>query len=128
MKCFICKKEINTRESYMVYHETSTGKKYRKYCCNKEEYDKYINDKELRKKLIKQIDSILERPHTCNQVEKEIKILYENGYSYDEIFDVALEKEKSIKYYIDKNNIDNEWNQVRYIFGTIKKVLETVTK
>ena len=83
----------------------------------------------MKKILIEQIDCILGVPHIYKIVEKEIKTLYEEkGYSYEQIFDVALKKEENIKYGIEKNNITEEWKKVRYIFTVIKNILENSNK
>lgn len=129
MKCFICKKELKKENSYMLPHTNSKGRTYKRYYCSKEEYDKHMKEKLMKKILIEQIDCILGVPHIYKIVEKEIKTLYEEkGYSYEQIFDVALKKEENIKYGIEKNNITEEWKKVRYIFTVIKNILENSNK
>lgn len=95
MKCFICKKELKKENSYMLPYTNFKGRTYKRYYCSKEEYDKYEREKLMKKMLIEQIDCILGYMHINKSVEKEIKTLHEeNGYSYEQMFDIALKKEK----------------------------------
>lgn len=129
MKCFICKKELKKESAYMLPYTNWKGRTYKRYYCSKEEYNNYMKEKLMKKVLIEQIDCILGYVHINKTVEKEIKNLHEEyGYSYEQMFDVALKKEESIKYCIEKNNITEEWKKIRYIFTTIKNILESSNK
>ena len=129
MKCFICKKEIKKEDAYILPYTNYKGKSYKRCYCSKEEYDKYTKEKEEKTLLIKQIENISEYCFAGSLIQKEIKILHETkGYSYREILDVALNSGEYIKQRIEKNNITDVWCRIRYIFVTIKNILESSNK
>lgn len=129
MKCFICKKELKKEDAYILPYTNCKGRSYKRCYCSEKEYNEYTKEKEDKMLLIKQIGNISEYHFAGSLIQKEIKILHESkGYSYKEILDVALNNGEYIKQRIEKNDITDVWCRIRYIFVTIKNILESSNK
>lgn len=128
MKCKICGKEINKEDAYMFIHTSKTGRQYKYYCCSLEEKEQDERDKELYKKCQYETDSILGRPITNNVRNKELKELYESGYSWEQIYRCIKAKADDIKQMIEYNHIENDYQQIRYMMQVIKNCIYDFAK
>lgn len=122
-KCFFCKKELDKENAYMWIHIAKSGKEYKRYCCNQEEKEQHERDIELYKKCQYETDAILGRPITNNVRNKELKDLYEAGYSWEQIFRCIKFKADDIKQMIEYNDIKGDYQQIRYCMQVIKNVI-----
>lgn len=129
MKCFICKKELKREDAYILPYTNCSGRSYKRYYCSEEEYNKYMKEREEKLSLVKKIIEISGCCSSDALIQKEIKILHETKrYSYKEILDTALNNGEYIKQRIEKNDITDVWCRIRYIFVTIKNILESSNK
>ena len=121
-KCYFCKKEIPKGEGYQWYHISGTGKQYRRTCCSLEEKEQVERDKELYRLIQYETDAILGRPITNNARNKEVQELHEQ-YSYEQILRCIRAKANDIKELLDYNNIQNDYQQIRYMMQVIKNCI-----
>lgn len=119
-KCCICKKDLKKEEAYVWIYVSKTGKEYRKYACSQEEVENDERDKELYKKCQYETDAILDRPITNNTRNKELKELHESGYSWEQIYRCIKAKSDDIKKLIEYNDIQSDYQQIRYMMQVIK--------
>lgn len=119
VKCYICKKEIKKEDAYIFTYTSKNGKEYRKYACSLEEIENDKRDKELYKKCQYETDAILGRPITNNTRNKELKELHES-YSWEQILRCIRAKSDDIKKLIEYNDIQGDYQQIRYMMQVIK--------
>ena len=119
VKCYICKKEIKKDDAYMFTYTSQSGKEYRKYCCSLEEKENMEREKELYKEIQYLTDDILGRPITNNTRNKELKELHES-YSWEQILRCIRAKSDDIKKMIEYNDIQGDYQQIRYMMQVIK--------
>ena len=119
VKCYICKKDLNKEEAYMFTYTSQSGKEYRKYCCSLEEKENMEREKELYKEIQYLTDDILGRPITNNTRNKELKELHES-YSWEQILRCIRAKSDDIKKLIEYNDIQGDYQQIRYMMQVIK--------
>lgn len=120
VKCCICKKEIKKDDAYMFIYTSQSGKEYRKYACSLEEIENDKREKELYKKCQYETDAILDRPITNNVRNKELKELHESGYTWEQILRCIRAKSDDIKKLIEYNDIQSDYQQIRYMMQVIK--------
>lgn len=123
VKCYFCKKEIDKDNSYMWIHTTKNDKQYKRYCCSEDEKYQHERDAELYKLCQYETDAILGRPITNNVRNKELKELHEAGHSWEQIYRCIKSKADDIKQMIGYNNIENDYQQIRYMMQVIKNVI-----
>ena len=128
VKCCIYKKEIKKDDAYMFTYTSKNGKEYRKYACSLEEIENDKRDKELYKKCQYETDAILGRPITNNTRNKELKELYESGYSWEQIYRCIKAKSDDIKKLIEYNDIQGDYQQIRYMMQVIKNSIYDFSK
>lgn len=119
VKCCICKKEIKKDDAYMFIYTSQSGKEYRKYCCSLEEKENMEREKELYREIQYLTDDILGRPITNNTRNKELKELHES-YSWEQILRCIRAKSDDIKKLIEYNDIQGDYQQIRYMMQVIK--------
>lgn len=119
VKCYICKKDLNKEEAYMFTYTSQSGKEYRKYCCSLEEKENMEREKELYREIQYLTDEILGRPITNNTRNKELKELHES-YSWEQILRCIRAKSDDIKKLIEYNDIQGDYQQIRYMMQVIK--------
>ena len=119
VKCYICKKEINKEDAYIFTYTSKNGKEYRKYCCSLEEKENMEREKELYREIQYLTDEILGRPITNNTRNKELKELHES-YSWEQILRCIRAKSDDIKKLIEYNDIQGDYQQIRYMMQVIK--------
>ena len=120
VKCYICKKDLKKEEAYMFIYTSQSGKEYRKYACSLEEIENDKREKELYKACQLSTDSILGRAITNNVRNKELKELHESGYSWEQILRCIRAKSDDIKKLIEYNDIQSDYQQIRYMMQVIK--------
>lgn len=119
VKCCICKKEIKKDDAYMFIYTSQSGKEYRKYACSLEEIENDKREKELYREIQYLTDEILGRPITNNTRNKELKELHES-YSWEQIYRCIKAKSDDIKKLIEYNDIQGDYQQIRYMMQVIK--------
>ena len=119
VKCCICKKDLNKEDAYMFTYTSQSGKEYRKYCCSLEEKENMEREKELYREIQYLTDAILGRPITNNTRNKELKELHES-YSWEQILRCIRAKSDDIKKLIEYNDIQGDYQQIRYMMQVIK--------
>ena len=119
MKCYFCKRDIPKGEGYQWIHVSSTGKEYKRTCCSEEEKYQVERDKELYRLIQYETDTILGRPITNNTRNKELKELHES-YSWEQILRCIRAKSDDIKKLIEYNDIQGDYQQIRYMMQVIK--------
>ena len=119
VKCYICKKDLKKEDAYMFTYTSQSGKEYRKYCCSLEEKENMEREKELYKEIQYLTDDILGRPITNNTRNKELKELHES-YSWEQILRCIRAKSDDIKKLIEYNDIQSDYQQIRYMMQVIK--------
>ena len=111
-KCKYCKKELD--DPYVVF---VNGKKQN--YCSKEEYDFVILEKEYYKKILNICKEILGYKTFNSIVGKEIKELH-SEYKYQSIYNCINKYKQDIVFYIDLNDIEKEFNKIKYMFAIVK--------
>ena len=111
VKCYFCKKDLKKEDAYTWVYISKTNKEYKRYCCSLEEKERIERDKELYKKCQYETDEILGRAITNNVRNKELKELYESGYTWEQILRCIRAKWDDIKKLIEYN---------RYMMQVIK--------
>lgn len=118
-KCQICGKELTIDKAYKI-----TKGKRNLYYCDSIEYEIYIEEKEKNKKhrntIHEYIDKILGYKCISNQVNKEISEL-NKLYELEDILELLKDKMDSLSELIVINDIDIEYNKIRYIFGALSR-------
>lgn len=118
-KCQICLKTLDSDKAFKV-----TKGKRNLYYCDEVEYEIYLSEKQEESKnkdsLYENICEILGYKSKNSLIFKEINNLHET-YSYKYINEVLIEKKDSISELIEENNIEKEFNKIRYIFGAISR-------
>ena len=127
VKCCICKKEIKKDDAYMFTYTSQSGKEYRKYCCSLEEKENMEREKELYREIQYLTDDILGRPITNNTRNKELKELHES-YSWEQILRCIRAKSDDIKKLIEYNDIQSDYQQIRYMMQVIKNSIYDFSK
>ena len=127
VKCYICKKDLKKEDAYMFTYTSQSGKEYRKYCCSLEEKENMEREKELYKEIQYLSDDILGRPITNNTRNKELKELHES-YSWEQILRCIRAKSDDIKKLIEYNDIQGDYQQIRYMMQVIKKSIYDFSK
>ena len=120
VKCYFCKKDLKKEDAYTWVYISKTNKEYKRYCCSLEEKERIERDKELYKKCQYETDEILGRAITNNIRNKELKELYESGYSWEQIYRCIKAKSDDIKKLIEYNDIQGDYQQIRYMMQVIK--------
>lgn len=120
VKCYFCKKDLKKEDAYTWVYISKTNKEYKRYCCSLEEKERIERDKELYKKCQYETDEILGRAITNNVRNKELKELYESGYSWEQIYRCIKAKSDDIKKLIEYNDIQGDYQQIRYMMQVIK--------
>ena len=127
-KCCICKKDLKKEDAYIFTYTSKSGKEYRKYACSLEEIENDKRDKELYKKCQYETDAILDRPITNNVRNKELKELHESGYTWEQILRCIRAKSDDIKKLIEYNDIQSDYQQIRYMMQVIKNSIYDFSK
>lgn len=117
-KCKICGKSLTTDIAYLVNVDNKN-----KYYCDFIEYETYIEENICKKNIYEGACSILGYKSKNTVLFKEINNLHEL-YTYKDIYGCLNEKKDSIYELIKINNIDKEYNKIRYIFGTISRSIQ----
>ena len=128
VKCYICKKEIKKEDAYIFTYTSKNGKEYRKYACSLEEIENDKRDKELYKACQLSTDEILGRAITNNVRNKELKELHESGYNWEQILRCIRAKSDDIKKLIEYNDIQSDYQQIRYMMQVIKNCIFDYTR
>lgn len=116
--CKICGNKGTTDTFYCVEDNSK-----RKYYCNQEEYEQFINEKLKRDELIKYIaEDVFEYEEgqiVSPVLLKKIKEL--NGfYDYDVINECFKVNKDNIQYWIKTKNFTSEYNMVSYVMKIIE--------
>ena len=127
-KCCICKKDLKKEDAYIFTYTSKNGKEYRKYACSLEEIENDKRDKELYKKCQYETDAILDSPITNNVRNKELKELHESGYTWEQILRCIRAKSDDIKKLIEYNDIQSDYQQIRYMMQVIKNSIYDFSK
>ena len=127
-KCCICKKDLKKEDAYIFTYTSKNGKEYRKYACSLEEIENDKREKELYKKCQYETDAILDRPITNNVRNKELKELHESGYTWEQILRCIRAKSDDIKKLIEYNDIQSDYQQIRYMMQVIKNSIYDFSK
>ena len=127
-KCYFCKKDLKKEDAYTWIYISKTNKEYKRYCCSLEEKERIERDKELYKKCQYETDAILDRPITNNTRNKELKELYESGYSWEQKLRCIRAKSKKKKKMIEYNDIQGDYQQIRYMMQVIKNSIYDFSK
>ncbi len=126
-KCCICKKDLKKEEAYMFTYTSKNGKEYRKYACSLEEIENDKREKELYKACQLSTDDILGRPIINNTRNKELKELHES-YTWEQILRCIRAKSDDIKKLIEYNDIQGDYQQIRYMMQVIKNSIYDFSK
>ena len=119
VKCCICKKDLKKEDAYTWIYISKTNKEYKRYCCSLEEKENMEREKELYREIQYLTDEILGRPITNNTRNKELKELHES-YSWEQILRCIRAKSDDIKKLIEYNDIQGDYQQIRYMMQVIK--------
>ena len=119
VKCYFCKKDLKKEDAYTWVYISKTNKEYKRYCCSLEEKERIEREKELYKEIQYLTDDILGRPITNNTRNKELKELHES-YSWEQILRCIRAKSDDIKKLIEYNDIQGDYQQIRYMMQVIK--------
>ena len=119
VKCYFCKKDLKKEDAYTWVYISKTNKEYKRYCCSLEEKENMEREKELYKEIQYLTDDILGRPITNNTRNKELKELHES-YSWEQILRCIRAKSDDIKKLIEYNDIQGDYQQIRYMMQVIK--------
>ena len=119
VKCYFCKKDLNKEDAYTWVYISKTNKEYKRYCCSLEEKENMEREKELYREIQYLTDEILGRPITNNTRNKELKELHES-YSWEQILRCIRAKSDDIKKLIEYNDIQGDYQQIRYMMQVIK--------
>lgn len=120
VKCYFCKKDLKKEDAYTWIYISKTNKEYKRYCCSLEEKENYEREKELYKACQLSTDEILGRAITNNVRNKELKELHESGYTWEQILRCIRTKSDDIKKLIEYNDIQSDYQQIRYMMQVIK--------
>lgn len=120
VKCYFCKKDLKKEDAYTWVYISKNGKEYKRYCCSLEEKERIEREKELYKACQLSTDEILGRAITNNVRNKELKELYESGYTWEQILRCIRAKSDDIKKLIEYNDIQSDYQQIRYMMQVIK--------
>lgn len=127
-KCQFCGKPLTTDTAYLHVHKTKTGNEQNKYYCSKEEFEEMEREKELYRSCQYLTDAIFGFVCTNNIRNKELEELHAAGYTWQEIFRCIKAKADYIKGMIKLNNIDNDYQMIRYTMTVIKNEIYNFTK
>ena len=119
VKCCFCEKDLKIEDAYTWVYISKTNKEYKRYCCSLEEKENMEREKELYKEIQYLTDDILGRPITNNTRNKELKELHES-YSWEQILRCIRAKSDDIKKLIEYNDIQGDYQQIRYMMQVIK--------
>ena len=119
VKCYFCKKDLKKEDAYTWIYISKTNKEYKRFCCSLEEKENMEREKELYKEIQYLTDDILGRPITNNTRNKELKELHES-YSWEQILRCIRAKSDDIKKLIEYNDIQGDYQQIRYMMQVIK--------
>lgn len=120
VKCYFCKKDLKKEDAYTWIYISKTNKEYKRYCCSLEEKERIEREKELYKACQLSTDEILGRAITNNVRNKELKELHESGYTWEQILRCIRTKSDDIKKLIEYNDIQSDYQQIRYMMQVIK--------
>lgn len=118
-KCKYCKKELENPFTVIV------NDKKENYC-SEEEYKFIIREKNCYKKILELCKNILGYKTFNTIVGKEIKELH-NEYSYEIIYICIQKYKQDIEIYIDLNDINKEYNKIKYMFAIIKNNIADIS-
>ena len=119
VKCYFCKKDLKKEDAYTWVYISKTNKEYKRFCCSLEEKENMEREKELYKEIQYLTDDILGRPITNNTRNKELKELHES-YTWEQILRCIRAKSDDIKKLIEYNDIQGDYQQIRYMMQVIK--------
>lgn len=119
-KCKICNKDLNTDIAYQAIYKNK-----KMYCCNEEEFSKWLLEKDSYSLITPIVFDILGYNSTNTLILKEIKILHEN-YTYKQILTCFEQYKDYIKKCLSNKNIQNEYSKIKYIFTIIKNNIADV--
>ena len=119
VKCYFCKKDLKKEDAYTWIYISKTNKEYKRFCCSLEEKENMEREKELYREIQYLTDEILGRPITNNTRNKELKELHES-YSWEQILRCIRAKSDDIKKLIEYNDIQSDYQQIRYMMQVIK--------
>lgn len=119
VKCYFCKKDLKKEDAYTWVYISKTNKEYKRFCCSLEEKENMEREKELYREIQYLTDEILGRPITNNTRNKELKELHES-YSWEQILRCIRAKSDDIKKLIEYNDIQGDYQQIRYMMQVIK--------
>ncbi|MBM7836478.1 hypothetical protein [Clostridium sardiniense] len=118
-KCQICGKQLTTDIAFKLFN----GKR-NLYYCDSVEYEIYSEEKEKDKRnkdeLYANICDILGYKSVNSQLWKEM-ISLNKLYSWEEMNGLLKDKMDSIAQLILENDIEKEYNKIRYIFGALSR-------
>lgn len=118
-KCQICGKPLTTDIAFKIFN----GKK-NLYYCDSVEYEIYAEEKDKDKKnkdeFYENICGILGYKSVNSQLWKEMSSL-NKLYSWEIMNGILEEKMDSISQLILENDIEKEYNKIRYIFGALSR-------
>ena len=121
MRCCVCNKKLDKENAYKFAWFNYGSRRYHdKYFCNKEECNRYFEDRTYRYILMNTIGEILgEKYHVSCIVDKNRDELHDEGFSYKEIL-IAISKERNI---FNFNDEELESEKIKYIFDKVNKSL-----
>lgn len=118
VKCQICKKELTTDTAFKV----NDGKR-NKYYCDLIEYEIHQEEIKAKDEIYENVCDILGYKSKNTLIFKEIVNLHE-VYSHKNINEYLKINITLIKDLIQQNNINKEFNKIRYIFGVISRGID----
>jgi len=123
VKCQICKKSIITEEAYRVTTINDKGRKLNKYYCDSIELETYEQEvlakKQEKENIFNIINEIL--GYECVNftiITRELMPILK-VYTHKEIYNCLEIQKDKIMELLTFNNIDKEYNKMRYIFTVL---------
>lgn len=121
-KCTLCGKETTTDKAF----KTKKGSK-NIYWCNEEEFNKHQDKINERNKCLETIVRMIQVPMLSPMMIKEINKIAD-FYDYVVIEKCFKEHEQNIKWFLDNNELSNEYGKARYIATIIKNNINNTYK
>lgn len=121
-KCTLCKKETTTDKAFKI---KKGGRNI--YYCSEQEYKKYQDQTEKRNKCFETVIKIMQVPMLSPMMIKEINKIAE-FYDYIVIDKCFKEQEQKIRWFLDNNELSNEYGKARYIATIIQNNINNTYK
>lgn len=130
-KCYLCKKELESKEAYVHTSISKTGKLTTKKYCNEQEFIDYQKEMDFRKCIfdfMKELLAYEENQILPTTINKKVSELH-NGYSYEEIYETLGFCKETLTYWCNlEGKFDKEYQKISYIFAIIINSINEVSK